>query len=102
MDGKVVTVVILHITDEELGEAVKEEVMDFGIVTMSLAELRGLSEESVGHRFTIDLVDDGRTIEVGLVVEQLTYIRRELTLEDVAHQSFSDIGCTTLIAQDVT
>ena len=39
VDGQVVTVVVLHVTDEELSEAVEEETMDFGMRTMMLAEL---------------------------------------------------------------
>ena len=75
MDGKIVSVVVLHVTDEKLCEAIKEEPMDFRIVTMMLTELRGLSQKTVGHRFAIHFIDYERTIEMGLLKKEVAYLR---------------------------
>ena len=98
MDGEVIAVVVLHNTDKELGEAVAEETVNLRVVTMMLAKLRSLSEEAIGHWFAIDLIDNSRSIEVGLLEEEVAYLCRELALEDIAHQTLTDVSGTPLIA----
>ena len=86
---------------EELVEAVEQEGVDGRVLAMPCAERAEGGEETVGEGSAIDLLDEGCLCLVGLLEEKGTQVFGQLLLEDVAHESLTDVGPAAFIAQNV-
>ena len=100
MDGIVRLLVVLDIPDEELREAIRQQMVDGWQVAVACAEGGETGQKSVGQGLSIGLLDDACRCFPGFVKKQLADVRRKLAFQHIANQSFPNVGSAAFVAQN--